>query len=98
MKLWEEALSGQIYLGGETFVQRVQAHAPLPETKEVPRAQRRPSIQALPWYFERDERNAAIARAYLEGGYTQSNLAEYLGLSVLRVSRLIKAEEAKGKT
>jgi putative transposase len=97
IKLWEEALSGQIYLGGEAFVQRMQAYA-AQDTKEVPRIQRRPLARTLAWYFERHERDRAIARAYLEGGHTQTAIAAYTGLSVSRVSRLIKVEEAKDKT
>jgi DNA-binding transcriptional regulator LsrR (DeoR family) len=36
--------------------------------------------------------------AYLEGGHTQSAIAEATGLSVSRVSRLVSLNEAKGKT
>jgi hypothetical protein len=31
VKLWEAALSGQIYLGDEEFIQRMQAYATLPD-------------------------------------------------------------------
>jgi len=34
----------------------------------------------------------------LEGGHTQTAIAEAAGLSVSRVSRLVKAYQAKGKT
>jgi REP element-mobilizing transposase RayT len=97
VKLWEEALSGQIYLGGEAFVQRMMGHVASRDVREVPVAQRRPVIQALEWYFDQYGRDDAIARAYLEGGYTQTAIAKSTGLSVSRVSRLIKANEAKGK-
>jgi REP element-mobilizing transposase RayT len=98
VKLWEEALSGQIYLGGEAFVQRMMEHVASRDVQEIPVAQRRPVTQALEWYFDQYSRDDAIARAYLEGGYTQTVIAKSTGLSVSRVSRLIKANEAKGKT
>lgn len=37
-------------------------------------------------------------RAYCEGGYTQTAIARALDLSVSRISRVIRAGEAKGKT
>jgi protein involved in temperature-dependent protein secretion len=98
VKLWEEALTGQIYLGGDDFVQRMQAHAVSADEKEIPQAQRRPAAQPLRWYFDRHARDMAITQAFLEGGYTQSAIAEITGLSVSRISRLIKAGQAKGKT
>lgn len=91
-------MSGQIYLGGEAFVQRMQAYAAAQATKEVPLAQRRPVARPLAWYFERHHRDRAIAGAFLEGGYTQTAIAAFTNLSVSRISRLIKATEAKSKT
>ena len=98
VKLWEEALSGQIYLGNEAFVRKMQSRASSPNEREIPRAQRRSAGRPLQRYFEGQDRNAAIARAYLEGGHTQSAIAQATGLSVSRISRLIAAHEAKGKT
>ena len=98
VKLWEEALSGQIYLGNEAFVREMQARADSPDEREIPRAQRRSAARPLQHYFEDPDRDAAIARAYLEGGHTQSAIAKATGLSVSRISRLIAAHEAKGKT
>ena len=62
----------------------MQGLAAEPDAREVPRVQR--------------ERDTAIALAFVEGGYTQTAIAEKSGLSVSRISRLIKAAEAKGKT
>jgi REP element-mobilizing transposase RayT len=98
VKLWEEALSGQIYLGDEAFVQRMQAYAASPDAVDIPRAQRRPVRQPLQWYFEHHDRDAAIVLAFINGGYTQFAIARATGLSASRVSRVIKAAEAKGKT
>lgn len=98
MRLWEEALTGQIYLGDERFVRRMQARAGSLDDREIPKAQRRPKARALQWYLTQYDRNTAIAIAYLEGGHTQSAIATATGLSVSRVSRLISTHEAKGKT
>lgn len=94
IKLWDAALTGQIYLGGEAFVKRMQARAELLEASEIPRAQRRMHAQALHWYFDRYDRDTAIVRAHLEGAHTQSMIARAVGLSVSRVSRLVAAHEA----
>lgn len=98
VKLWEEALSAQIYLGGEGFVKRMQSRAAVGDDREIPRAQRRTAAPPLTWYFDRYDRDAAIVRAYLDGGYTQTAIARASDLSVSRVSRLITRHEAKGKT
>jgi len=98
VRLWDEALIGQIYLGNERFVQRMHARVGSLDDREIPKAQRRPKARPLPWYLAQYDRDTAIAMAYLEGGHTQSAIATASGLSVSRVSRLISAHEAKGKT
>lgn len=91
-------MSDHIYLGGEDFVQRMQDHAVLRDAREIPRTQSRPAVTPLAWYFDQHDRNDAIAKAFFDGGHTQTAIAAFTGLSVSRVSRLIKAREAKGKT
>jgi REP-associated tyrosine transposase len=98
IRLWETALVGQIYLGGEAFIKRMQARATRLDTREIPRAQRRPPAPALSWYFARHDRDSAIAEAFRSGGHTQTAIAHHAGLSVSRISRVIVAQEAKGKT
>jgi hypothetical protein len=97
VKLWDEALSGQIYLGGETFVKRMQARAESLEKQDIPRAQRRTPGKPLSWYLKQHDRDAAIARAYLEGGHTQTAIAKAMNLSISRVSRLIAVQEEDRK-
>ena len=94
IRLWDEALSGQIYLGGEAFVKRMQARAEVTDATNIPRAQRRTHTHALQWYFDKYDRDIAIASAHLEGGHTLSAIAQMIGLSVSRVSRLVTAHEA----
>jgi len=100
VRLWEEVLTGQIYLGNERFVARMQSRAePMQESREIPRAQRRGKALPLERYVhQRDGRGEGVLKAYREGGYTQTAIARALGLSVSRVSRIISAVEAKGKT
>ena len=98
VRLWEYALTAQIYLGGPSFVQQVQHKLGSPVQKETPRVQRQIAKQALDWYCQQPDRDVGIFGAYLDGGYTLSAIADAFGLSVSRVSRLIRASEAKGKT
>ena len=98
-------LKGQIYLGEERFVGRMQKHAERKaDIGEVPRAQRRPIAKPLSYYEKvNTNRNQAIASAYATGDFTLQQIAEYFGLHYTTVSRIIKREEQsvgmlKGKT
>ncbi len=97
VRLWEEALSGQIYLGDERFVERVQAKDKgRRDPSEIPRAQRRAKARPLDDYLShRGGRDQGILQAYRSGGYTQTAIARALGLSVSRISRVILKQEAK---
>ena len=98
VKLWDEALRGQIYLGSEAFVKRMQARITGTPGPEIARVQHRRAGRPLPHYFRQFERDEAIFQAYRDGGHTQTAIAQAAGLSVSRVSRLIARLEAKGKT
>jgi putative transposase len=101
IRLWDEALKGQIYLGDERFLARAQSeNKGTGNTREIPRAQRRggKSLTLVQYLQDTRGRDEGIFRAYREGGYTQTAIAEALELSVSRISRVIKAQEAKGKT
>jgi REP element-mobilizing transposase RayT len=98
VRLWDVALSGQIYVGDALFVRRMQTRAGALHDREIPKAQRRPAARPLSWYLTQHDRNTAIAMAYLDGGHTQTAIAVATGLSISRVSRLVSSNEAKGKT
>lgn len=100
VRLWQQAPVGQIFLGDADFIDQVRAKgATKPESREIPRAHRRRQGKPLSSYIKQDSgRDAGIVAAYLDGGHTQTEIAGAIGLSVSRVSRLIKAHEAKGKT
>lgn len=91
--VWTQ-LQGQIYLGSEAFVKKMQTQIEKkPKLDEIPRAQRRPLTQPLT-YFERSyDRNEAIARAYISGQHTLAAIAEHFGVHYSTVSRLVKNYE-----
>jgi REP element-mobilizing transposase RayT len=100
VRLWDDALRQQIYLGDEQFVMRMQTlaarqHRPADErsVREVPKAQRRHPGSLAHWLQACASREEALYRAHVESGLTMSALAAELGLSVSRVSRLIAAFE-----
>ncbi|MFM9971112.1 MAG: REP-associated tyrosine transposase [Burkholderiales bacterium] len=98
VKLWEEALQGQIYLGNDAFVKRMQTRIDAKKpAKEIPRAQRRQAVKPVAQYFQNAARDEAIYSAYREGGYTQTAIAEVTGLSISRVSRIVADWEDRAK-
>lgn len=61
--------------------------------------QRRGKMLPLERYLRHQgHRDEDVARAYSEGGYTQSAIAAVLGLPVSCISRVIRAIGVKGKT
>ena len=104
--LWSRGLRQQVFLGDEGFVARMLDAAPAraihgPSADGVPKRQRqRPTANTNPMLeFQRTgaDRGQALRAAY-NGGATMTELARQLGLSVSRVSRLIKAAEEKAKS
>ena len=94
--LWDQALKGQIFLGNEKFVARMCALAEprRASAKEVPRAQLRMTKRLIKEYVERfDDRDEAIIAAYRQGQHTMTDIANTLGLSISRVSRIVKKSE-----
>lgn len=94
---WSE-LKGQVLLGGETFVEEMAPHLKASETvAEIPKRQRRvhrPSLKKL--FAEVDSkatRDQAMARAFLEYGYTLSEIGREAGLHYATVSRIVKTSE-----
>lgn len=96
VQLWDEALRGQIYLGNDAFMQRMQSRIQVAPGTEVPRAQLRAAAKPLAAYFRQADRDQAIVAAYLEGGHTQTAIAQATGLSVSRVSRVIAGRDVDG--
>lgn len=92
--LWE-GLRGQVYLGSEAFVARMQGLAeqqggPL---QEVPRLQLRPLSKGLAQYGAKFPRDEAMAKAYLSGDHTMRAIAEHFGVHYATVSRAVRRLE-----
>jgi REP element-mobilizing transposase RayT len=94
--VWHK-LTGQIYLGGEAFVQRMSALAEdRLEDLEVPRAQRRPLARPLSHYVSAyADRREGMAQAYATGDFTLAEVAQAFGVHYATVSRAI-GEKGRG--
>ncbi|MGK2913779.1 MAG: helix-turn-helix domain-containing protein, partial [Porticoccaceae bacterium] len=96
--VWAQ-LQGQIYLGSEAFVKKMQAKiAREPALDEIPRAQRRVLTQPLTGFERRYDRNEAMARAYLSGQHTLAAIAKHFGVHYTTVSRVVSGYENSTKT
>ncbi len=86
--LWDR-LEGQIYLGAADFVEAMRARGgDGGASSEIPRAQRQAPPRPLPAFARRyAERREAMARAHLEGGYSQAEVARHFGVHYSTVSR-----------
>jgi len=96
---WQDGLRQQVFLGDETFVERMLTLA-TPATKrarEVPRAQRKVRATVASYLALHADRNLAMMAAYRDGGLTMTVIAAECGLSVSRVSRVIATLEQAAK-
>ncbi len=90
--LWDR-LEGQIYLGAADFVAAMRARAGVGDgsggtSGEIPRAQHQGPPRPLPAFARHyAERHEAMARAHLEGGYSQAEVARHFGVHYSTVSR-----------
>ena len=94
VKLWDDALAHQIFLGGPEFVERMQAliENDTGNAKDIPRLQRRAAAKPIDFYLKRNkDRDAAIRAAVTEGQHSMTDIGKALGLTVSRVSRIVKA-------
>lgn len=95
--VWDR-LQGQIYLGSEAFIQRMQASlSPEQSLDEIPRLQKRPLAKPVADYqtqYVNDSRTG-MALAYLTGDYTMKEVANAFDVHYATVSRAVRAYEAK---
>jgi putative transposase len=98
--IWNE-LQGQVLLGSEAFVQRMQAkldaaQSALPnhQWQEVPSPQRAAAKRSIESYAQEhpDGRNAAIQAAFASGHHTMQAIAQHFGLHYTSVSRIINGK------
>lgn len=87
------SLKGQVYLGDERFVRRMQAHIQsAKDDVQIPLAQRRPPPPPLAEIARRVRgRDAAIKAAYAAGAYSYPQIAEHFGLHFTTVGRIARA-------
>lgn len=85
-------LKGQLFLGDEQFVTRMQAHIQTgKDDVQIPLAQRRPEPPPLAEIAERAPgRNAAIVAAHATGGYSYQQIADYFGMHFTTVGRIVR--------
>lgn len=95
--LWEN-LTGQIYLGGEAFIQRMAALADdRSEALEVPRTQRRPQAKPLSYFVNAyAQPKQGMVRAYGTGDYTLAQVAQAFGVHYATVSRAVSGAGCLG--
>ena len=91
--LWDQ-LSGQVYLGSEPFIKRMQRLTDKVPTSEIPRTQRRPLARPLSHYQDiYPDTRAAMVAAYATGDYTMQAIADFFGVHYATVSRTIRKGE-----
>ena len=85
-------VKGQVFLGDEQFMQRMQAHARTgKDDVQIPIAQRRPPPPPLAHIAKHmSDRNAAIKAAYATGAYSYQQIAEHFGVHFTTVGRIVR--------
>src|SRR3989338_2235197 len=91
-------LKGQVFLGDEQFVNRMQAHIQTgKDDVQIPLAQRRPKPPPFPEIESRSpDRDTAIIAAYATGGYSYQQIADYFGVHFTTVGRIVRGERSEG--
>jgi len=87
-------LKGQVFLGDEAFVNRMQAHIrQCKDDVQIPQAQRKPMPPPLAQIEKRaPDRDTAIIAAYATGGYSYQQLADHFGVHFTTVGRIVRGE------
>ena len=99
--LWDR-LEGQIYLGAAGFAEAMRARIGAKgEASEIPRVQRQAPPRPLPAFVRGfADRREAMARAHLEGGYSQAEVARHFGVhysTVSRAARRLQSESGNAR-
>jgi len=98
---WQK-LAGQVFLGNEKFVLRLQELlGDKQKIKEIPRAQRYPGRPPLDRLIadidaeNRQRRNTLVAEAHTTYGYTLKEIADRLGIHYTTVSKIVAGAKRK---
>jgi putative transposase len=91
VRLWEQALNRQMFLGDDAFVQRMQAllAARDADAPAIPKPQRTTPRTLSAWLQECASRDEALWMAHSRSGHSLTALAAELGVSVARVSQIV---------
>jgi REP element-mobilizing transposase RayT len=98
--IWE-ALRHQLFLGSEAFVEQIIAAQKTDHDglREVCAAHRRALAKPLALYdTSYHDRREAMAKAYLDGGYTMREIADHFQVHYATVSRAVRWLEAKERS
>jgi len=93
---WEN-LKNQIYLGTDEFIEKMQCKLdPEQSLKDIPKKQKRAPAKPLEYYKQQfNNRQEAMAKAYLSGHYTLYEVGVVFGVSYATVSRAVKSYEER---
>ena len=85
----------EIYLGADKFVENMQCKLdPDQSLKDIPKKQKQAPPKPCEYYkLQFNNRQESMAKAYLSGHYTLSEVGETFGVSYATVSRAVKAYE-----
>ncbi len=80
VRLWDNTLRQQIYLGDEVFVESMQnlADPQRAAAREIPKARRRTMRSLAQWRSACDSREKALFRAHTESGLTMNVIANLI--------------------
>lgn len=92
-----ESLKNQVFLGSDEFVEGMQCRLdPEQSLSDIPIRQKSPPKKPLNYYCRLScSRDQALAKAYLSGHYTLTEVGQAFGVSYATVSRATKAYECK---
>ena len=91
----KEKVKHQMFLGNDEFITEYQQAEEKPEKlREVSKAHKRAIALSLTDYQNRyEQRNEAMARAYLSGAYTMIEIGLHFNVHYMTVSRAVKKYE-----
>jgi REP element-mobilizing transposase RayT len=100
VRLWEDALQRQMFLGDAEFVDRMQARMDPSHVKarDIPKSQRVRAARPIQYYLNKHKhRDDGVFAASREGQYSMTAIAVEAELSIATVSRIVKRMETAEK-
>jgi putative transposase len=95
-----DSVSGRSDLGDEAFLTRVQSKVRIEGDRlTLPQAQCRPLPPTLAQLAKQSAgRNPAIVAAYATGAYTYREIADYFGIHLATVGRIVRSDMQRCET